>query len=287
MFKKITAIATATLMALALSGCGFPSVGPTEKGKMLSPSGYSPEVLNSGKHFKWWWHDLIILDTSTQVANERVEDVVMSDRLLMNFTVQFRTRIAGTPEVINAMFSDIKPVDGEVTLTQVYNTYGKRTVHKVARSVLSQYSVNDVLRNYEAIGNELHRRVTEELASEGSPLEVSNVVLGKPEPPASIMAVIQAVEERREQEAIEEANQAIETVKRQNAIVLAELDREKKIIESETLRDQNKIVAEGLSEALLEFRRLETMERLSESGSTIFYPYSDSGSVGLQNRIYK
>lgn len=286
MMKKFR-VMLAVGLALVVAGCSFPSVGPTEKGKMVSPSGYSQDILQTGKHFKWFWQDLIRLDTSTQIANERVEDVVMSDRLMMSFNVQFRTRIHGNDSVLNAMFSDIKPEKNEITLSQVYNTYGKRTIHQVARAVLSQYSVDDVLRNYESIGNELHQRVTETLAREGSPLEVSNVVLGKPEPPASVMAVIQATEERREQEALEQASQAIEVVKRQNAIVLAELDREKKVIEAETLRDQNLIVAEGLSDALLEFRRLETMEKLGDSGSTIFYPYSDAGNVGLQNRIFR
>lgn len=285
MIKGIVAAVIATIV-LTVGGCGWSGVGPTERGKVLSPSGYSPDIKESGRHFLWFWQDMIKLDTSTQVADERIEDVVMSDRLMMDFTVQFRTRINGNDKVLNAMFSDIRPEDDQITLGKVYHTYGKRTVQKVSRSILSQYTVNEVLTNYEAIGDELHKAVTQTLLEEGSPLEVSNVVLGKPEPPQSIIAVIEAVEERREKEALEEANQAIEVVKRENAITLAELERQRKVIEAETLRDQNKIVAEGLSDALLEFRRLETLEKLGESGNTIFYPYSDSGSVGLQNRIY-
>lgn len=286
MKKSIIKFFVVTMVFFSLTGCGWSSVEPTEKGKVLSLSGYSGSIKQPGIHFMWFWQNMIKLDTSTVVADERIEDVVMSDRLMMNFTVQFRTRIDGSDQVLNAMFSDIRPVNDEISITKVYSTYGQRTVQKVARSVLSQYKVQEVLSNYEAVGSELHKKITDTLLKEGSPLVVSNVVLGKPEPPQSVMAIIQATEERREKEALEAAQQEIEVLKRKNAITLAELDREKKIIEAQALRDQNQIVDQGLSESLLKFRQLETMEKMSENGATVYFPYSDMGSVGLQNRIY-
>lgn len=275
-------IATGLMVSL-LTGCGFYTVPPASKGKILSTSGYSADVKETGKYLLWGRDEMVVLDTSTQTMAEAVS-VKMQDNLTLDFQVRFRTRIAGNDKVINAMFNDITHENYQVSLPRVYTVYGKDVVQSVARSVVGKYKTEDVGVNFDKITNDLHQELVKRMVN--SPLEVSNITLANIVYPDVITKAIEAQQERKLAIETEANNQAVEMVKKENELKLAQADYEIRMTRAKALRDENKTTAEGLNPMLLEYRRLEVLESMTKNNNAIFVPYEGLGSSGVSNRMF-
>ena len=275
-------IATGLMVSL-LTGCGFYTVPPASKGKILSTSGYSADVKETGKYLLWGRDEMVVLDTSTQTMAEAVS-VKMQDNLTLDFQVRFRTRIAGNDKVINAMFNDITHENYQVSLPRVYAVYGKDVVQSVARSVVGKYKTEDVGVNFDKITNDLHQELVKRMVN--SPLEVSNITLANIVYPDVITKAIEAQQERKLAIETEANNQAVEMVKKENELKLAQADYEIRMTRAKALRDENKTTAEGLNPMLLEYRRLEVLESMAKNNNAIFVPYEGLGSSGVSNRMF-
>jgi regulator of protease activity HflC (stomatin/prohibitin superfamily) len=274
------------LLALTMSlvGCGFYTVPPASKGKILTTSGYMPEVLEPGKYTLWGRDDLITLDTSTKVYGEPVP-IILSDKLTITVNVKFAGRIAGTPAVINTMFDDIVAgTDHKINFNEVYAVYGRMIVRNKTREIVSEYNVDEVHKNYKRISAQIAEVVSKAFVS--TPLEISNIAIGNISYPAVVTDAIQANEERRLAIDKETAQAAIDIVKKKNALALAEADYGIQIKLAEAVRDKNKIIGQGITPALLQLRALEVQEKMAENKSAVFIPYEAMGSVGVQNRVF-
>jgi len=279
---NVKIIATGLLLTL-LTGCGFYTVPPASKGKILSTSGYSVDVKETGKYLLWGRDSMVVLDTSTQVMSEPIA-VKMQDSMTLNFQVRFRTRIAGNDKVINAMFNDITHEDYRVSLQKVYGVYGKDVVQSVARSVVGKYNTEEVAVNFDKITQDLHKELSTRM--QGSPLEVSNITLANIDYPDVIDKAIEAQQERKLAIETESNQQAIEMVKKTNELTLAKADYEIRMTKAQALRDENKTTAEGLNSMLLEYRRLEVLESMTKNNNAVFVPYEGLGSSGVSNRMF-
>lgn len=271
------------LAVVAISGCSREAVPPAAKGKIISTSGYSADVKETGKYTLWLWEDLVILDTSTQTISETIT-VKMKDDLDLTFNVNFRTRIGGSESTINAMFNDIKHQDYNVTLPMVYNVYGRDVVHRVAREIVSGYYTKDVSRNFKKINVDLHTALVE--AMKVSPLEVSNVTVGNLQWPKVIVDAIEKQQERELAIQTEANDQAVKMVQKKNELKLAQADYEIRMTKAKAIRDENKMTAEGLNPVLLQYRQLEVMEKMAENENAVFMPFEAMMTPGGQNRIY-
>ena len=124
-------------LLLSIFSCGWEVVPPTAKGKILTTSGYSPDVLEPGKYTLWGRDELILLQTNTATYAESVT-VILSDKLTITVHVKFRGRISGTDSIINSMFNDISPgKDMIVQFTEVYNVYGKMAIRNKGKGFLN------------------------------------------------------------------------------------------------------------------------------------------------------
>lgn len=271
-------------LSLAVMACSRETVPPASKGKILSTSGYSADTKDVGKYWLTWWEDMVILDTSTQMIVENIT-VKMSDNLDLPFQLHFRTRIHGDDKVINAMFNDIKHVDYQVTLGQVYQVYGRNVVTNSARSVMSKYKVNEIAANFELINNEIYKEIKERMI--GSPLEMSDVTLASISYPRVITEAVEKQQERELAIQTEKNQQAIEMIKKKNQLELAEADYQIRVKKAEAIKAENDITSKGLSPILLQYRNLEVMEKLAESQNKVFVPYNALGEVGVSNTMFK
>lgn len=52
------------------------------------------------------------------------------------------------------------------------------------------------------------------------------------------------------------------------------------------IRDKNKIIGEGVTPALIELRRLEVLEKMSENKSAVFMPMEAMTGTGAQMRMF-
>lgn len=283
--KMKTMIMAVTVMFV--SACSFVTVPPAHQGKVLSPAGYQPEVLQPGKYTLWWRQDLVLLDTSTDTYEERV-DVVLADRLELSVEVRFRGRIRGSQSVINAMFNDIQVNQAErrVSFEDAYRVYGRMVVRNKVREVLSQYSVDEVHKNYMRLSGEVGQSI--ESALSDTPIEVGTVSFGDIKYPQVVTNAISIAEERRLQIAQEQAQQEIELLKRENERTLAEAEYQTRMIRAEAVRDENRIIGEGVTAELLELKRMEYMMVLAEKAGkgTVYVPTDFSNSTGVSVRAF-
>lgn len=281
--KKLKFAALIAVAGLVIAGCSRETVPPASKGKILSGSGYSVDVKEPGKYWIPWWHSLVILDTSTQTMSEKVT-VKMKDDLDLTFHVNFRTRINGSESVINAMFNDIRHVDYNVTLPMVYKVYGRDVVQNSARSVVSKYFTKDVSRNYDKLNEDLFAHLSDALKD--SPLDISNVSIGNIQWPKVITDAIETQQERELAIETERNSQAVRMIIKDNELEMAKADYAIRMKNAEAIRDENRITAEGMNPMLLEYRRLEVLEKMAENQNAVFVPYEGLTSPGLQNRMY-
>ncbi|MNM41553.1 SPFH domain / Band 7 family protein [compost metagenome] len=284
--KLLSVIKTAALAmvaVVALQGCSFEVIPPAFKGKVLTTTGYNPEILEPGKITLYGRDELVLMETGTRTVAETIT-VKMEDKLDLTFDVKFRTRIGGNEKVLNSMFNDIQVKDKRVSLQQVYGVYGLDVVQSVSRSVVGKYKTEEVGANFDNITKDLADRLTKAMAN--SPLEVSNVTLGNLKYPDVITTAIEKQSERRLAIETETNQQAIETTKRTNQLALAQLDRDIELTRARTLRDANSITADGLSPMLLAYKALDVQAEMAKNNSAVFVPYEAMGNTGLSNRIF-
>ena len=270
--------------AILLAGCEVSTVPPAAKGKILSSSGYSADVKETGKYWLFGFKNMVILDTSTRMISENI-NVKMSDNLDLPFQLHFRTRIQGDDKTINAMFNDITHDDYQVSLDKVYQVYGRNVVTNAARSVMSKYKVAEVAVNFEKINNDIYAEINKRMV--GSPLEVSDVTLANISYPPVITQAVEKQQERELAIVTEKNQQAIEMLKKENQLKLADADYAIRVKKAEAVREENRITSEGLSTTLLHYRNLEVMEKLAESQNKVFVPYQALGEVGVSNTMFK
>lgn len=281
---KLKMSASILAAAIMLAGCEVSTVPPAAKGKILSSSGYSADVKETGKYWLFGFKNMVILDTSTRMISEDI-NVKMSDNLDLPFQLHFRTRIQGDDKTINAMFNDITHVDYQVSLDKVYQVYGRNVVTNAARSVMSKYKVAEVAVNFEKINNDIYAEINKRMV--GSPLEVSDVTLANISYPPVITQAVEKQQERELAIVTEKNQQAIEMLKKENQLKLADADYAIRVKKAEAVREENRITSEGLSTTLLHYRNLEVMEKLAESQNKVFVPYQALGEVGVSNTMFK
>lgn len=282
---KSIKLIVAIIITLTLVACSFETVPPASKGKILTTSGYSVDVLEPGKYTLWGRDDMVLLQTNTQTYQEAVK-IILQDKLTITATVRFRGRIAGSKDIINSMFNDIQPGEDKIVqFNEVYNVYGKMAVRNKTREILSTYNVEDIHKNYARLSGEVAAVLKEKLKA--TPLEISDIALGNIAYPKVVTDAISMAKERKMAIKKEEAQALIELTKKKNEKLLAEADYQIKITQAKAVRDANKIIGQGITPALLKLRALEVQERMAENKSAVFMPFEAMQSTGAQVRMYK
>ena len=280
----IKILAVALCMGL-LSACSWENVPPTAKGKILTTSGYTDDILVPGKYTLWGRDEMILLQTNTNTFREQVK-VILQDKLTLVVDVRFRGRIAGTDAAINAMFNDIVPgPDMMVEFLEVYNVYGKMAVRNKTREIISQYSVEDVHKNYARLSGEIAQVLSAALAK--TPLQISDIALGDIAYPPVVTKAVELAKERELAIKKEENQAIIDLTRKKNEKLLAEANYQVKMANARAIRDSNKTIGEGVTPALIELRRLEVLEKMAENKSAVFMPVEGMSSVGAQVRMYQ
>jgi regulator of protease activity HflC (stomatin/prohibitin superfamily) len=275
----------AVVFSLTLSACGWDTVPPATKGKVLTTIGYSKDILPPGKYTLWGRDQLVLLETGTQTYKETV-DVVLADKLTLTAEVRFRGRISGTDKVINSMFNDLVPgSDNKVSFEEAYATYGRMAVRNKTREIISQYNVEDVHKNYGRLSGEIGKVLLDAL--QNTPLEISDIALGTISYPKVVTDAINAAKQRNMDIDKEKAQAEIDLLRKKNERILAEADYQVDITKAKAIRDKNKIIGEGVTPALIELRRLEVLEKMSANKSAVFMPVEAMTGTGAQVRMFQ
>jgi len=275
------------LALIFLSGCTRVTVEPAQIGKVLSPTGYSPEVLVPGMYTLGMRETLVILDTSTNTYTEKM-DVILKDKLTLRFDVRFRGRILNKANVIDAMFNDITHGgDYKVTFTEVYKIYGKAAVRNKSREIMSQYTVEDVHANYGRISKEISMALAQGL--QGTPIELSDIALGGVRYPDIVTAAVSEAKERNMQIERETAQAKIDLLKKTNELALINADYAIEMKKANTIADANKVMGKSITPALLDLKRIEVTKIIASNankGQVVYMPVEGMSSTGANVRMW-
>lgn len=305
-FKQLSkALAVVGFAALVATGC-TEQVPAGYLGKIVSPSGVTPEVYSTGRPTVMFRDELVLVETASQLQPAKIS-VIMNDRvvdskgvvterigLVMDFILNIRYRINPSKTTINTMLSDMT-LDGVKTIgaKQVYHKYGNMVVGRVSREVLGSYTPEEVLNNLKSINAKLSKGVAEGL--EGSPLIISEVSLGPITLPQVISQRINKNKEVELSEAEKRADQKINLLEKKNLKALATQQASIDLIDAQSLAAQNKVLRQSITPEVLELRRmeiqkmqLEVFKVFAEKGTnnTLVLPYEALGSAGAQMKMY-
>jgi len=145
--------------------------------------------------------------------------------------------------------------DNIVYTSEVYETYGKMVVLNTARDVISQYTVDDVNKNYERITVELYQALVPKLKN--LPIDISDVTIGNIQYPKIVTAAIEKAKQRQMLIQQEQAQVQIEVTKAKGREQVALAEYKVKMLQAKQIRDFNKMIASGLTPSLIELKKIE------------------------------
>lgn len=268
-------------------------VPPAHVGKVLTPEGFTDGVIPPSK-FRldpclFLCDNLVIAETSDYATTEQMRVFMPKDELNLTVDVRGIYAVSSEAEVADRIFDRLPATFGgdrtsRIPMQQVYNTYAAQVIRETVRSIMTDYTIAQVMSNREEIGNRLFEEVRNELRK--TPITVVQFGLADMQPPS---VVIQAQELAKEREiAIRQAEsqKQIRLKETEAEIELAEKDKIVRLKRAEAILAENKKVAESVSEKYLMYRYLEVIEEAARNEATIFFPLDMTDSAGLHNRIF-
>ena len=278
------------LAALFLTACGERvEVPPAHVGKILTRSGFQPEVIPPSK-FRLpecvaYCDKLVLVEVSDQSFKLTMQLFMPKDELNISFDVRGQASISDNPEDIHRIFDKIIPSDGgTVKFDQVFDVYAISRLRTVARSHMAQYSIAEIVSNRETIGAELSERLKSALT--GTPINIGFVDLADVQYPDIITEAKIAAKEREVAIGREENERKIALIKAETELQLAEKNQAVRLKRAETIKLENELVAESVTDRYLSYRALEVQEAMAENQAAVFMPFEAMGSFGAQNRMF-
>jgi regulator of protease activity HflC (stomatin/prohibitin superfamily) len=153
----------------------------------------------------------------------------------------------------------------------VYSIYGQNPIREVARTVVTKYSIDEIMQNREKIGQELFIAVRETL--KGSPITVLDFGFADLQPP---QVIVQAQEARKEREVAilkADAEKQVKLKQAEAALEVAQKQQEVDLKEAETQVLVEGKLSSAVSEAFVTQRALKIWESLATNDAkTIIMP---------------
>lgn len=273
MIKKLL---LTSALAIALSACGERvDVPPAHVGKILTPEGYREETVMPSK-FRLapcmaYCDKLITLETADRGVVESMKLFMPKDQLNMQFDIRGTVSISNDDKTVNAIFNKIVAgTDDKISLMEVYGTYAQQKFRSVSRSIMSEYTINEVASNRAAVEQKLFDGLVKALAP--TPIKVIQIGLADIQFPAVIVKAKELAKER--EVAIEQARaeNLVLLEKARGELQVAKKNRLVRLEKARTIKEENRMVALSVTDKYLKYRQLEVMELVAKSGSAIYVP---------------
>ncbi|WP_415401827.1 prohibitin family protein [Tateyamaria sp. SN3-11] len=232
--------------------------------------GNSVGPLGEGLHLIWPWDEFYTYDLRLQTHYNNYQ-VVSNDGLHFDISLTFRWRLIG--ENVVSLNENIGPDYVEKVLVP--------EIGSVTRAVIAQY-------NAEALVTEGRTDVQSQIYADVTSKDLPNGILGrrKPEPDELGLILLTDVLIRRV-ELPAQIKRAIENKLEQGQVVeeyafrvqREELEKQRKEIEAEGIRNFQNTIAPAISESYLKWRGIEATLRLAESQNSkvVIFGNSDDG----------
>ena len=293
--KLIIKSVLAILALVSLTACGQRAeIPPASVGMILGKNGYIGDLLPPSR-FRLPvcfinCDKLVVLEAGDTGMIETMKVLMPQDDLDLEVDVRFTLALSKDKEAILSVFDRAIPTRLEsgnfgITLEQVYQTYGTAVVRNVVRSKLSEFSIDEVASNQAAVSETLRIVVAESLAK--TPLQVKQFGLADIRYPAVVTEAREANQKRTLEIQRAEASAQVEIREAQARLEVTKAQREADILAAQTIAEQNKILASGVTPEVLRYMELEVLKAMAANNNTIFFPVDMMNSVGLQNRLFQ
>lgn len=295
MIKKILGVVMAGFLAVGLTACGeLVEVPPASKGIVLGANGYTGEIVSPSR-FRLPFcppfavcDKLVVVEAGDFGSNEEMEILMPKDQVQLTADVRFTLGISNDETKLLSLFDRITPErlpsgNYGTTISKIYEIYGSSIIRNVVRSTLSKYSIAEVMSNQGKISEELRASIS--TALKDTSLEVKYLGLAGISPPKVIMDAQEEALKRKVSIETAEAEGQVELRKARIALEVARSRREADILEAQTIREADEILADGVTPELIRYRELQVLEAMAANQNAVFFPIDMLGSVGLENRV--
>ena len=231
-------------LCLALTSCAT-TVGPGHAGVLWrASSGTRPDWYSEGLYYVMPWNDLYVYDLRS-TSHDEVLNVIAVNGLGMKLDASVRYHLA--PEEVVALQKEIGP--------DYYQKILEPVLRSEARRVLGRYTPEEI---YSTKRDLIEREIREGLRAKiaGKHLVLEAILIRNVELPDAI------------RHAIDQKLAAEQDVLRMKYVLeVAKSVADQRRIEAQGVADYNKIVAASLSPPVLEFERIQQLNRLAASAN--------------------
>ncbi len=269
--KKLLLLPILLLGIFFLSGCSE-QVPPGFKGMVITRSqGLTGEILEPGRHECWGFDRMVLMEDRELIVSEDMS-ILCADDLNFKFDLQVRARLKTAngdqfKEILNRQGSQIQWEGsvGTLGIKVFYDTYVQPLARSIARDIVSGYETTQIRENRDQITKAIQEELLKLTNGPDCPMMITMVVTSNFDYPDIITAAVEKSREREIAIKEEQAKQAVELLKVENRLKIAEKEKITRVAEAEAEAAYNKILANGLTPEYLELRRLEALATLYES----------------------
>jgi len=274
-------------LLLTLAACADRvEVPPAHVGKILTKNGYKPETVPPSK-FRldmciFYCDKLVTLAIADFGHMEKFKLFMPKDQLNMNFDVRMTAAI--NREMIDNIFDRIPPLNNNIAVKHVYDTYAQPVIRDVVRRVVANYSINEIASSREALSQELFAEVSKAL--EGTPISVKRLGLADVQFPKVITEAKERAAERRELIEQEKAQFEIQKIQMERDLEREKMNRAIAREKAMGQKEVNDLLAKSVTDKYLAYRTLEVLDKMAESENKVFLPVEALGTIGLQQAVF-
>lgn len=264
--RRVLPISIVVLSLAILGGC-TKEVPIGYIGMVQERSGLTGEVLAPGRHQCWGpGVKMILVEASENVMAEPMS-ILCADELNFKFDLKIRGQIKGTDgksvkKLLDNKGSSATPYQNDpstrvIAYGALYKTYVQPQARALARGVVSKYETTEIRPNREKIDEAIRQKILKSL--EGTPMHVNMVASSNYDYPDIITSSMEKKRQREIEIKEEEAKQAVELLKADNRMKLAQKMVVVRAAEGRAEAAYLKQVAPALNSNYVRLRQIEAM----------------------------
>lgn len=276
--KHFVSILLIALLVVIASGCGHKvEVPPAHVGKLSTKSGLQETIIQQSKLRLRWpcrtCDSLILAEASDHGFTESLTIFMPKDQLNLKVDVRGILAISSDQANVNKIFARVPASNTQdkyikiIGLDKVYIPYGQPVLRELVRTVMTKYSIAEVMENRGAISTELHQTGMAKLKE--SPMTLLQFALANIQPPK---VIVNAQIQRKAREVAigkAEADKLVSLKQAEAALEVAKMQQQVDLTEAETQLMVNRKLAEGVSQAYIAQRSLKILETLANSNNKV------------------
>jgi hypothetical protein len=237
---KRALIGLTILVAIISVGCSK-QVPPGHIGMVMEPEGLVEEVLSMGRHTCWGRDRLVLVEEAELPTGENLS-VLCADDLNFKFDLKLRVRLLAEDApalkaVLSRMGSRIRwgfDQDEKVGILQtqsIYDTYVKDPAKSISRGIVSKYETTQIREARESIEKAIQEKLI--AAIQGAPIQLTMLATSNFDYPDVITTAVEKKRKREIEIGEEKAKQAMELLKVENRLKIAQKEKITRAAEAE------------------------------------------------------